>query len=598
MWNIFKKTMNKKVLVCMGIPYTRESFHNVYHKLGSDFIRSLKATYNCTIEDELWEHYQTTAADVKDTIKLFEKAGAKVISLKCTEALKDANLYDVVIITAHHSEVADELDFNGNMIPVEDVAAAFPANFSGYVDLSCCYSTLLQTYIKRNCTSPDCHVIAVNSHTSLSLRMILYQFIINDLCKHDISYLDTYKNVIIELQKVLTHTNGKQSVELVHLGAEGQSTIYAPGKVKRGNSFVVQIYLHKKKNSEDVELKARMVDKHTERRATQCIPFKLQQGDSFEIELTTPQKNKGFKIDKKRKNCIWLNEPMSVDYIVNVDKYCNEEQFIGTVKIAKNKQNLGEIIFTTEIVDSYESKNSQATFDYYPYDQERESAESSLFIKDELEKQLRQLQMDLDNSNSIDDKNSICREIDVCKDLMEIVNTNHKEIDQKTIRVFISSASDMKEYREVIKKEIESCNMYPEMYENWTQSNIYPRRECCKHVMQSDIFVCILGARYGFIEKEWERSMTEIEYHVAKKIGIPMLFYVVKDYEKDMQELLPELEKEVAKQKALIQNLSEKRLVEMFDSKIMLQLIAGKELMQIKTSLEIAKGIRKPGDIM
>lgn len=589
--------MHKKVLVCMGIPYTQESFHTVYHKSDSDFIRSLKTTYDCDTEVDLWKHYKTTAEDVKDTIKLFEKVGAKVVSLTDTEVLKNANQYDVVIITAHHSEVGDELDFNGNMIPVENVANAFPADFSGYVDLSCCYSTLLQTYIKRHCLNPDCHVIAVNSQTSLSLRMILYQFIIKDLCKHDIDYLDTYKNVIIELQRIIPRTSGKQSVEIVHLGAEGRSTIYAPGKVKRGNSFVVQIYLHKKKDSEEVELKARMIDKQAEMRATKCIPFTLRKGDSIEIELSTPQRNKGFKIDKKRKNCIWLNEPVSVDYIVDVDKNCDEEQFIGKVKIAKNKQILGEIVFTTEIVDNYETNKSQAIFDYYPYDKEKESAESSLFIKNELEKQILQLQKDLDDSLSIEEKNSIIREIDVCKDLIEIVNANHKELDQKTIRVFISSASDMKEYRDIIKKEVESCNMYPEMYENWTQGNTYPRRECCKHVMQSDIFVCILGARYGFVEKEWERSMTEIEYNVAKKIGIPMLFYVVKHYEKDMQDLLPELEKEVLKQKALIQHLTEKRLVEMFENKLMLQLIVGKELTQIKTSLEIARGIRKPGVI-
>lgn len=581
----------------MGIPYTQESFHDVFLRTQSDYIRSLKATYNCETEDELWKCYKTTAEDVKNTIKQFERAGAKVISLTDTEMLEKANQYDVVIITAHHSEMADELDFNGYMIPVENVANAFPTDFSGYVDLSCCYSTLLQTYIKRHCLSPNCHVIAVNSQTSLSLRMILYQFIIKDLCKHDIDYLDTYKNVITELQKIFPHTSGKQSVEIVHLGSEGRSTIYAPGKVKKGNSFVVQIYFHKKKDSEDVELMARMVDKQTEMRATQCIPFKLKKGESIEIELTTPQKNKGFKIDKKRKSCIWLNEPVSVDYIVSVDKNCEEEQFIGKVKIAKNKQNLGEIVFTTEIVDNYESKESQATFEYYPYNPEKESEESSIFIKKVLENQLLKLQKELEATNSVEATNSISREIDVCKDLMDIVDANHKELDQKTIRVFISSASDMKEYRDVIKKEVESCNMYPEMYENWTQGNTYPRRECCKHVMQSDIFVCILGARYGFVEKEWERSMTEIEYNVAKKIGIPMLFYVVKHYEKDMQDLLPELEKEVAMQKALIQNLTEKRLVEMFENKLMLQLIAGKELTQIKTSIEIARGIRPPGAI-
>ena len=128
---------------------------------------------------------------------------------------------------------------------------------------------------------------------------------------------------------------------------------------------------------------------------------------------------------------------------------------------------------------------------------------------------------------------------------MELINDSTSTPPSKILKVFVSSTSDLSQYRKVVREQIESCEMYPDMYECWGQGNDYPRDKCCRHVMDSDIFVCILGARYGFVEPAWGMSMTEIEFRVAMKAGKPILVYIYGSYKEEMQKLLPQYQEAV-----------------------------------------------------
>ena len=119
----------------------------------------------------------------------------------------------------------------------------------------------------------------------------------------------------------------------------------------------------------------------------------------------------------------------------------------------------------------------------------------------------------------------IRQELDMCKKCLELISNNSKTHNE-VLKVFISSTSDMKEYRDVIRERVFALGMYPDMYEMWGQGNDYPRDMCCKHVLESDIFICILGPNYGFVEPIWDKSMTEIEYRIASNAGIPILIYI------------------------------------------------------------------------
>ena len=84
------------------------------------------------------------------------------------------------------------------------------------------------------------------------------------------------------------------------------------------------------------------------------------------------------------------------------------------------------------------------------------------------------------------------------------------------------------------------CDMVPEMYEYWPQKDKTPSDACCAKVLSSDILVCILGAKYGFVRKDSGSSMTEMELKCALQSGKPILIYVLKDY-KDEKELYDKL---------------------------------------------------------
>lgn len=123
--------------------------------------------------------------------------------------------------------------------------------------------------------------------------------------------------------------------------------------------------------------------------------------------------------------------------------------------------------------------------------------------------------------------------------------------------------------------------MYADMYELWGQGNDYPRDMCCRHVLESDIFVSILGPNYGFVEPDWGLSMTEIEYRIAERSGIPILVYIPKGWneEKGIDG------KGRQAQAALISELSSKRLVHFFPNERKLALQAVAELLTLKNKL-------------
>ena len=173
----------------------------------------------------------------------------------------------------------------------------------------------------------------------------------------------------------------------------------------------------------------------------------------------------------------------------------------------------------------------------------------------------------------------------MCQKCLDLIQAKPKEKKHSPLRVFVSSTSDMYLFRNVLKEQIESCEMYADMYEKWGQGNDYPRDVCCSHVLQSDIFVCILGAKYGFIEPLWNKSMTEIEYRVASNAGIPILVYIINDYKQKMQKLEGDELENSKRQEALIEELKNKRLVCLFENELGLQLQSNTELITLKSRM-------------
>jgi hypothetical protein len=92
--------------------------------------------------------------------------------------------------------------------------------------------------------------------------------------------------------------------------------------------------------------------------------------------------------------------------------------------------------------------------------------------------------------------------------------------------VFISSV--MKGFsaeRQAARKAVESLRMTPVIAEKFGAKPHSSQLACLEGVRASDIYVLILGAKYGFVAQSG-LSATEEEYNEARRRGLPVLVFV------------------------------------------------------------------------
>lgn len=127
---------------------------------------------------------------------------------------------------------------------------------------------------------------------------------------------------------------------------------------------------------------------------------------------------------------------------------------------------------------------------------------------------------------------------------------------QKKLQVFISSTYlDLIEERQAAVEAILKAGHIPAGMELFTASNKSQWDIITRWIDESDIYILILGGRYGSIENESQKSYTHLEYEYAQSQGKPLFAVVIedsaldsrksRDIEKDNPEKLNEFRKEV-----------------------------------------------------
>lgn len=571
-----KKKLPKKILVLSALPFDEASFVNAYNTDNSDFIASLKELYDVTNADSLWKLYKPYAEQMCKTFDLIRKYGGTVITRFQLNDLQSISDYDVVIILAHHSNVSDAVEIGNKMIGVREFTEQIPCSSNIILDITSCYSAHLIPWIKARI--PSSKIIGINCPTSLKTRLDVIAYIIVMMAEE---HIDNY----IEVFKSAWNRIGMQNANIVDndikLGTKFQSTLYAPTEVRRGDDFIMSIFLHKTNDSDEIEIRARGIDADISKRNQLYLKTKLKKGDLIEFQIYFDENKYGdIKVDEFTKAIYWDNQIESVEFIFSVDKDFAERRFAGKVKLAVNKVPIGDMAYIINVVDEFSQKEKNCcALNFEPYDRSKDMADHRHQILSILHEKIKELEA---NAHASGENSS---DIDICQQCIDLIQSKPKEKKHSPLRVFVSSTSDMSNFRTILKEQIESCEMYADMYERWGQGEDYPRDKCCSHVLQSDIFVCILGAKYGFVEPLWNKSMTEIEYRVASNAGIPMLIYIINDYKKKMQELSGEESVIAKRQEALIEELKSKRLVCLFANELSLQLQSNTELITLKSKL-------------
>lgn len=99
-------------------------------------------------------------------------------------------------------------------------------------------------------------------------------------------------------------------------------------------------------------------------------------------------------------------------------------------------------------------------------------------------------------------------------------------------RVFVSSTyEDMIPYREVVLGALTSIEHLPVGMEHFVSTPDRPLDVCLTDVRRCQLYIVLVGMRYGSIDKESGKSFTELEYEEALKNKIPVLAFVINENE-------------------------------------------------------------------
>ena len=117
-------------------------------------------------------------------------------------------------------------------------------------------------------------------------------------------------------------------------------------------------------------------------------------------------------------------------------------------------------------------------------------------------------------------------------------------------RIFVSSTwEDLKKYRRAVINSLQTLGSSFYAMEYFCASSKTSKQECLDKVADSNIFIIIIGMRYGSIDPETGKSYTQLEYEKAVETGCNVLAFLI-DTEK--QPVLPKnMDDGIAKEKLL-----------------------------------------------
>ena len=103
--------------------------------------------------------------------------------------------------------------------------------------------------------------------------------------------------------------------------------------------------------------------------------------------------------------------------------------------------------------------------------------------------------------------------------------------------VFVSSTfSDLERHRVLVREAISRLEYGSKAMEFFGALPETPKEECLRLVRSANAYVGLFGMRYGHIDPQSGKSLTQLEYEEAQAIRLPSLIYVI---DEDSHPVLP-----------------------------------------------------------
>lgn len=99
-------------------------------------------------------------------------------------------------------------------------------------------------------------------------------------------------------------------------------------------------------------------------------------------------------------------------------------------------------------------------------------------------------------------------------------------------RVFVSSTyTDMLPFRDAVRNALNKADCIACGMERFGADSRPPLDVCYDELEKCQIYVCVLGMRYGTIDTTTEKSYTQLEYERAESSGLPILAFLIDEKE-------------------------------------------------------------------
>ena len=137
----------------------------------------------------------------------------------------------------------------------------------------------------------------------------------------------------------------------------------------------------------------------------------------------------------------------------------------------------------------------------------------------------------------------------------------------KTVRVVMLSSTtrDLPRHREQVMSACLQQNLFPKMMEHLPASDANAIRASMRMVDEADVYVGVIGFRYGYVPKKHKVSVTEMEYQRAGKRGIPRLMFLMSE-DHALRAADVETGFGAAKVREFRQRIAEERIIASFSS--------------------------------
>ena len=99
---------------------------------------------------------------------------------------------------------------------------------------------------------------------------------------------------------------------------------------------------------------------------------------------------------------------------------------------------------------------------------------------------------------------------------------------QMPASIFVSSTfADLARHRLLVREAITRLDYGPTAMEFFGALPQTPKEECLRLVRSANAYLGIFGMRYGLIDRQFGKSLTQLEYEEAQTLRLPSLIYII-----------------------------------------------------------------------